>query len=138
MARIGGRWGEVIKTEMEGEMGLRKAFGLVGVLTSKEEWICDTAVILIDNLQFKVRVMERIWDKLEIGEILESEVESESEFRSDAESRGWGLPDPCAAYPTPASWVQCMALLLKTKRHLLLFFVFLEWQNLFKAKLARC
>ncbi|KAJ9547609.1 hypothetical protein OSB04_020152 [Centaurea solstitialis] len=89
---LGGlKWGDVVKTEVEELEGARKVSGRVVVLTNNVEWICDTVTVLIGGLYFKVRVIERVWDMPELGEILDSVVDSESESQSEAESRGQSL-----------------------------------------------
>ncbi|KAJ9547472.1 hypothetical protein OSB04_020015 [Centaurea solstitialis] len=87
--KVGLKWGDIVKREEEELEGARKVSGRVVVLTIYVECICDTVTVLIDGLYFKVRVIERVWDMPELGEILDSVVDSESKSQSEAESRGW-------------------------------------------------
>ena len=89
VAKIGKLWGEAVKTELEGESRIRKIAATAGLLTEKEEWIRETIEVSIGEDIFKVRVMEKTWDNLELGEIIESVHNSESEFLSDEDGSGW-------------------------------------------------
>ncbi|KAJ9553154.1 hypothetical protein OSB04_017199 [Centaurea solstitialis] len=86
---IGKLWGEVVHTEMESDKGLRKNSCLVGVPTKKEDWILDCLQIRVGDHSFKVRVSEKLWEDLDLGEIIVSGNNSESDFFSDEDSSDW-------------------------------------------------
>ncbi|KAJ9565542.1 hypothetical protein OSB04_001508 [Centaurea solstitialis] len=79
--KIGGCWGKVINSIHSIGNGLSKVYGVVDVLTSKQELIRGTIDVKLKNKIFPVRVWERDWDGPELGEILDdrSAMDSQSE-----------------------------------------------------------
>ncbi|KAJ9556366.1 hypothetical protein OSB04_010980 [Centaurea solstitialis] len=67
---------DVYGIPFEGASGLRKSVGQVYVLTEKKDWIIDSAVAIIEEARFHIRVMERSWDSWEMGEILSTDAGS--------------------------------------------------------------
>ncbi|KAJ9535114.1 hypothetical protein OSB04_un001810 [Centaurea solstitialis] len=76
LLKMGQIWGDVVNVEFEGASGLRKSVGQVYVLTEKKDWIIDSAVAIIEEARFHIRVIERSWDSWEMGEILSTDARS--------------------------------------------------------------
>ena len=85
--KIGGLWGEVVKTECDDNRGFCKTSVLIGILTKKEEWIMDTITIKVLDFCYKIRVAEKLGDDFEIGQIIGES--SESQDSSDDSIDNW-------------------------------------------------
>ncbi|KAJ9556592.1 hypothetical protein OSB04_011206 [Centaurea solstitialis] len=84
---IGKLWGDVVNSNLEGARGCNKSASQVFVLTKKMDWIMDTVEALIDNVKYSIRVIERVWDGWESGEIMYSDRETiNRNCRDDASS----------------------------------------------------
>ncbi|KVI05360.1 Reverse transcriptase zinc-binding domain-containing protein [Cynara cardunculus var. scolymus] len=85
LCKVGGLWGKVVNYELLGDLGFRRTHGFVDVLTESLDWIRDTVKVIIGRSHYKIRVIEKSWDGLELGEIMEAG--SEASFLSGSEDR---------------------------------------------------
>ncbi|KAI3678389.1 hypothetical protein L6452_37679 [Arctium lappa] len=58
-------WGEVVMMRIN---GINTEFGCLGIITNKEVWIMETISIKVEDQNFKVRVMEKVLEHLDLGE----------------------------------------------------------------------
>ncbi|KAI3757544.1 hypothetical protein L6452_05084 [Arctium lappa] len=73
-------------TEDCSRIGINREFDCVGIITNNEKWIMETISIKVEDKIFKVGVMEKVWEDLDLGEDIDDKSSSSEEFLEEEEN----------------------------------------------------